>query len=222
MKKVQSFDVFDTLIARKCKEPTDLFDIIEKNLPCRHFKALRIESQRIASSKNGIYTNIDHIYDEYKALNDIADTELLKKAELDYEYEYSIPIVENIKKIKPGDIYISDMYLKKDQIYKLLSKHNINTENSLYVTNGGKSMGTIYEELLRTYYISLHTGDNLHSDIEMAQKYKINTYHTRLSEYTDTENILYNMKLIDLQNSIREFRLKNDDGQRCQKSGYQT
>lgn len=209
MKRVNSFDIFDTLIARNCREPSDLFEMIEKELPYKHFKALRIEAERIASYKNGMYMNFDHIYDEYLELDHEADIDRLKRAELDYEYENSIPIVANIQKIKPGDIYISDMYLKKEQIFRLLKKHNIPIDHDLYVTNGGKHSGKIYEELVRSYRIGLHTGDNAYSDILMAQKYRIPTSHTTVSLFTPTENLLYQRKLFDLQKSIRAFRLKN-------------
>jgi hypothetical protein len=209
MKKVNSFDIFDTLIARNCRNPPDIFHLIEEGLPCKHFAALRMEAERIASYKHKIYMNIDHIYEEYKILNQDADIEKLKQAELDYEYENSIPILCNIQKIRPGDIYISDMYLKKEQIYTLLKKHNIPLMNELYVTNGGKHEGIIYEELKRTYQIELHTGDNVHSDIFMAQRYKIPAFHTTVSFFTETEKLLYDHKLFDLQKSIRTFRLKN-------------
>ena len=33
MNEVTSFDIFDTLLARTVENPTDIFDIIEKNFP---------------------------------------------------------------------------------------------------------------------------------------------------------------------------------------------
>jgi predicted HAD superfamily hydrolase len=101
------------------------------------------------------------------------------------------------------------MYLKPEHIYKLLSLHNINTDNLLFVTSGGKANGYIYEKLLKKYSIETHTGDNHHSDIIMAQKYKINTSYTTISSFTSTETILYNLGYIDFQKSIRKYRLAN-------------
>lgn len=37
---VNSFDVFDTLIARNVKYPIDIFDIIEKTYPFPNFKKI--------------------------------------------------------------------------------------------------------------------------------------------------------------------------------------
>jgi hypothetical protein len=203
-----SFDIFDTIIARQCKEPCDIFDIIEKSFPYNNFKNIRRESERVAYEKYGIHTNIDDIYDEFKKItND--NIEILKEYEINKEIEYSIPIISNINKIKTGDIYVSDMYLKPEHIYKLLSLHNININNKLFVTSGGKSSGYIYETLLKKYSIQMHTGDNYHSDIIMAQKYNIPTCYTTISSFTSTEHILYNLGYIDFQKSIRKCRLAN-------------
>jgi hypothetical protein len=203
-----SFDVFDTIIARQCKDPRDIFDIVENNFPYKNFKNIRIESERIAYEKYNINMNIDHIYEVFKMLtND--NIEKIKDYEINKEIEYSIPIVSNINKIKPGDIYVSDMYLKPEHIYKLLSHHKINIDNKLYVTSCGKSTGKIYESLLKKYSIQMHTGDNYHSDIIMAQKYNINTCYTTISSFTTTETLLYNLGYIDFQQSIRKCRLAN-------------
>ena len=206
-----SFDIFDTIIARQCKDPRDIFDIVENNFPYKNFKNIRIESERIAFEKYNIHMNMDDIYDAFKILTNENDhnIEKIKEYEINKEIEYSIPIVSNINKINPGDIYVSDMYLKPEHIYKLLSLHNINIDNKLYVTSGGKSTGAIYEQLLKKYSIQMHTGDNYHSDIIMAQKYKINTCYTTISSFTITETLLYNMGCINFQKSIRKFRLAN-------------
>lgn len=206
----KSFDIFDTIIARQCKNPSDIFDIIENEYPYKNFKNIRLESERIAYNQYNINMNIDHIYEVFKTLtNENEPIDLLKEYEINKELEYSIPIISNINKIKNGDIYVSDMYLKPEHIYKLLSLHNINIDNLLFVTNGGKANGYIYESLLKKYSIETHTGDNHHSDIIMAQKYKINTCYTTISSFTSTETILYNLGYIDFQKSIRKCRLVN-------------
>lgn len=211
MLEANSFDIFDTLIARKCKNPWDIFKIIEIEYPYNGFFDLRCKSEKKAYDKYLIHTNIDNIYECFKSLTNENDDviEKLKKFEINTEIEYSIPIVSNIKNIKDNDIYISDMYLKPDHIYKILEKHNININNKLFVTSGGKSTGVIYEKILEKYNINLHRGDNLHSDIFMANKNGINTFHTKIHEFTSTENLLYDFKLFEFQKSIRQFRLEN-------------
>lgn len=211
MINANSFDVFDTLIARKCKYPHDIFEIIELNFPYPNFKKYRMKAEEHSYNILNINNNIDHIYSSFAIITkeSIDLIEKLKEYEIQTEYEYSIPIISNINKIKENDIYVSDMYLKSEQIYKLLSKHDININNKLFVTNGGKHDGSVYEKLLKTYNINLHTGDNLHSDVLMANKFGIMAFYTKISNFTSTENLLYDLKFIKLQQCIREFRLKN-------------
>lgn len=209
MQQVNSFDVFDTLIARNCRSPSDIFDIVERDCPCKDFKRLRINAEKIAYDIHGMKTNIDDIYNSLKQLIDYPDMEQLKNFELKTEMENSIPITSNINKVKDGDIYISDMYLKPEQIYSLLEKHNINTKNKLYVSSGGKQNGSMYKELLRTYKIGIHTGDNIESDIRMAKRFNISTFHTQIHGFTSTEQMLYEMGLYDFQMNIRKCRLEN-------------
>lgn len=203
--KVNSFDIFDTIISRQCKNPSDIFDIIENEYPYKNFKELRIQAERMAYEKYKIKMNIDHIYLFFKELSN-DDVDKLKKYEIQKEIEYSIPILSNIRKIKKGDIYISDMYLKPAQIIRLLSLHKI-PPNRLIVTSGGKADGTVYKTVHK--YIDIHTGDNYHSDILMANKYNINAFHTTLSSFTSTENLLYDLGYIEFQKSIRKYRLEN-------------
>jgi len=203
-KKVNSFDVFDTLIARNIKHPTNIFDIIEEKYPFKNFKNIRIDAE-IQTNKT-----FDDIYVKFKNITKLKDDEIdnIKKYELDIEYQYSIPIMTNINKIKEGDIYISDMYLSEEHIKKLLSKHNINTNNKLYVSSGGKHSGYKYEKLSKDYDIVLHTGDNVHSDINMSKKYGINSYLSKYHIYNDFELALNNHNIM-MANIYREMRLMN-------------
>ncbi len=43
--KVNSFDVFDTLIARSVKHPQDIFTIIERTFPQPNFRKQRIDAE---------------------------------------------------------------------------------------------------------------------------------------------------------------------------------
>lgn len=46
----------------------------------------------------------------------------LKKLEYDIEFEQSIPITENIRKVTAGDVLFSDIYLPENFIRRLLDK----------------------------------------------------------------------------------------------------
>lgn len=63
-KEYVSFDIFDTLIKRDVKKPTDIFSIIEHNYKIYDFYKRRIEAEKIAR-KGKVDTTIDEIYDIY-------------------------------------------------------------------------------------------------------------------------------------------------------------
>ena len=208
---VNSFDIFDTLIARECKNPKDIFFIMENILNLKNFANNRVKSEEISHNIYKINNNLDNIYSELQKILKVDDNEIekIKLLELDIEYKNSIPIISNINKIKDGDIYLADMYLTSDQIINLLKKHNINVNNKLYVTSGGKADGSIYKYIINNYKLDLHTGDNYVSDIINAEKFNIKTKYTTISKFTDVENFLYDNKYYVFQKLIRKYRLQN-------------
>jgi len=96
MKNVNSFDVFDTLITRKNQNPTDIFDIVEKEFPYKNFKSIRILAQ------NNSNHTIENIYYMFQLLTRDSNETInkLRDFELKIEMENSIPIVSNIETLK--------------------------------------------------------------------------------------------------------------------------
>jgi len=204
MNCVNSFDIFDTLLARDVYNPTDIFNIIECEYPYKNFKSLRITAQSMANQL------IDDIYNKFKEITGETDETIqkLKSYELLIEKQHTIPIMSNILKINDGDILVSDMYLTHSNIMELLDYHGINKKITLYVSSGGKSNGSIWKELNTKYKILNHTGDNMHSDIKMANMHNINTTYTNIHKFTHLEeSLLYNNK--ELGALLRKFRLLN-------------
>lgn len=204
-KSVNSFDIFDTLLARKVKIPTDIFKIIEQKYNIPNFYENRIKAEQLS---NGLF---DDIYKKYKDITQIDDNDLitLKNIEIHAELDNIIPIQSNINKIKDGDIIVSDMYLPLNILIKFLKKIGINKNVMIYVTPNGKSSGNIWKGLTKDYNIISHIGDNLHSDIKMAKEFGIKAIHTQIHKYTDLEKTLIDNSFSELANIIREFRLLN-------------
>lgn len=201
---INSFDIFDTLLARKVKNPTDIFDIVEKTYPYSNFKSLRIEAQNRSNH------TMDSIYHNFALLTNEND-ETIKKLryfELKTEMENTIPIITNILKINDGDIFVSDMYLSSDEIRKLLQYHNINSNTTLYVSSDGKHTGSMWHFLHDKYSIKHHFGDNYHSDIVMSSKYNILGVLTNTHKFSCLEESLI-YKDFDLCTFFRVFRLMN-------------
>ena len=205
MKSVNSFDIFDTLLARTVENPTDIFDIVEKTYSYPNFKNIRIQSQNQSNH------TIESIYHNFKLITNETDDVInkLREFEVQTEMENTIPIISNINKIKDNDIFISDMYLSSSEIRKLLDYHNINKNTKLYVSSGGKSNGQMWEKLTKEYKIMKHYGDNLHSDIYMASKYGVEGIYTQIYKFTHLEKTLIDAGEIALCKSFRTFRLMN-------------
>jgi hypothetical protein len=205
MRKITSFDVFDTLLARTVENPTNIFDIVEKQFPYKNFKDLRLRAQNQSSQ------TMDAIYDEFKKITNESDETInnLREFELITEMENTIPILSNVSKIKDGDIFVSDMYLSSNEIRRLLDYHNINKNTELFVSSGGKSDGTMWETLTQTYKINSHYGDNHHSDIMMASRYGIKGVYTEAYKFTVLESQLIQNNEYELCQQIRKFRLAN-------------
>jgi len=205
MREIKSFDIFDTLLSRTVENPTDIFDIVEKQFPYNDFKKLRIQSQ------NQSIQTMDAIYNEFKKLTNESDETInkLREFELITEMENTIPILSNISKIKDDDIFVSDMYLSSNEIRKLLDYHHINKNTELFVSSGGKADGTMWEFLTKTYKINSHYGDNYHSDIVMASKYGIKGIYTESHKFTVFESHLIKNNEFELCKQIRKFRLAN-------------
>lgn len=183
---VISFDIFDTLIFRPFKAPTDLFYIVGEKLKYPDFRRLRILAEQTAREEKRKQKGITEITieDIYNTLAEMTglDKDTAIKVELETELElcYANPymkqvfdiIAKNDKKI----IIISDMYLTDSFMSKLLDKNGFLGYNNLFVscTYGfSKNNGKLYAEVKKQLGGQLsyaHVGDNVHSDIIMAEK----------------------------------------------------
>ena len=199
---INSFDVFDTLLARRTFYPTDIFDIIEKNFPYQDFKTIRCHAQNMS---NGTF---DDIYDKFQHISGIDDNtkNLLKNFEIQTEIYNSYLISTNVNRVQDGDILISDMYLNDTQIMHILKSIGFDKKVKLYASPGGKHTGEIWKMLKSEYFFGVHLGDNLHSDVNMAQKNGINAEHTSIHSWNSTELFFKDNNLMDFALLLREFR----------------
>lgn len=135
-----------------------------------------------------------------------------------YEFANLIPIAENVAKVKPDDIFISD-YGDGTQIY-----HDFLTRalrevcgltNKIFVTPGGKYARIIWATVRAQGYNPLtHTGDNGPADVESPKSVGIEGILSRLSPFTEPEQFLYDKGLQNLALICREARLTTFDNDR--------
>src|ERR1051326_3923896 len=79
------------------------------------------------------------------------------------------PIAENIAKVQPDDIIVSDYYdhAKAERIIREVCR----LQNKFFVTEKGKASGEIWKTLRKQdYIIQSHTGDHPVTDIASAER----------------------------------------------------
>lgn len=204
---MNSWDCFDTLIARRFFYPKTIFDVVGQQLNDPDFKSKRIAAEK---SSNKTYQDI------YARLPNI-DPQI----ELDVELEHSFPIMENMSKVQDGDLILSDMYLSKEFVEKLLRKCGLTKKVDIIVTPDGKKKGWIWKSIKEKYKIDAHYGDNQKSDVISANLHGINGIYTGAFDFSNTERLVYThdkqlacwMRYIRLQNpytSNHHTQLWND------------
>lgn len=171
-KKLVSFDVFDTLIARKCGAPQNIFDYVEKKILESHDREIvgekdilsrfmyyrKVSEQRAFedSQAHKKESSLEDIYNEFRFITGVnADTaDILKQMELSAEIENcygiknTIDLLKNYLNENYRVVLISDMYLSSEQIYKVLEGIDpIFSELKIYVSseqNATKASGELF------------------------------------------------------------------------------
>lgn len=216
MEKVQSFDFWDTLVAREALRPIDIFQYMkeENNLPIDFQKQRILAEQRSSGNFNTIYNELQK---HYKWSNEYR--EYVKSLEIVTEIRYIIPVQENLNRVNDGDIIVSDMYLPEEAFRNILKFIGFEKKVTFYISCSGKHNGTIWPELLKTYTIKLHLGDNPHSDIATAKKFNIPTELTVLTEFTKAEMYFIQTKeLMSIGHVLRRLRLASPFNNKTEKA----
>lgn len=188
--KYVSFDLFDTLIFRSVKDPTDIYEIVQTEYNKKHnsvinnFKQLRHCAEiQVRNLHPELETNLDEIYEAIPMEPSVKDEFkiLEEKIEVENCIENQIMIdILNVCKDEGKKILITtDMYLPRQTIEAILYKLNIRKDR-LYLSNEigiTKASGKLFSYVLSDLHISgeqmIHLGDNLISDISRPKEYGI-------------------------------------------------
>lgn len=246
--KVVSFDIFDTLLVRHVWEPHDLFyfldqkfiDLLNVNINIE-FHKIRSYCEHLARERAHLHgldeITLDDIYEEIN-LQYGYDKEILKiikEYEMDLELQLCkkrdmlYDIYEMCMYIGKEVIYISDMYLPEEFIYKMLEKNKYSINNTLFMSSTHKitkRSSKLYSYVLEEKKILnkeiIHIGDNLESDVMMANSVGIKGIHIprTIDAYTflDKEKNNVRKEFIDMyydNNFIRNLTLFSNIGSRC-------
>ena len=206
---LKSWDIFDTLIARRCIFPQNIFRIVEQISKVTNFANARAGAEQNVARRMPNYT-LEDIYTELKTVSN-ASQELcdkLKSLEINVEIDQCIPITENLRQVKAGDILISDMYLPEKVIRKMLDKAGLFAPVEIVITSGGKSSGRIWKQLADQNKFVFHIGDNKFSDIQRPREYGMDSAISVISQPNVFEQWLM-QRDFQFAAYLREIRLKN-------------
>lgn len=232
--KFVSFDIFDTVVKRNVRIPTDVFDLVEEEYnelySCNlsSFKKNRRASEKNARRKSiNEEVTLKEIYKELLNYYNSDQIDKLRDIEIKFEkilcrnnsefnkiYSYA---KEKGKKI----IITSDMYLDRSVIEEILYNSNITDYEKLYLSSEiglTKHKGSIYNYILKDLKCNpneiLHIGDNDISDFKQAKANGINTYKIDNNIHSNRVNKYNNLSVTDINrlNIINSFINHNLNG----------
>lgn len=205
-RSVVSYDLFDTLVARRCVEPQGIFRIMARHLQVPNFPKARIEAERLLM--HGEF-DLEDIYRNVGTILGLSadDTHAMMDLEIQTELDNMIPIQQVVSMVRPQDIVVSDMYLGIGILRKILHEKLGLIHNQLFVSCHGKKNGVVWPALLGEYEIDLHVGDNPVTDLHSPGAFNIPAQLTDLSPLSVFERLVDDAGMHELARAMREARL---------------
>lgn len=200
--KYVSFDIFDTLILRPFLEPTDLFILLNEDFNNitdykydEEFSKIRVSAEIEVRKKKSselseitlteIYDYISQTYNiDRMLLKIIEEKEIETEIRFCYRRNTGYELYRLALALGKKVICISDMYLSKESINKILIKNGYTEIDKRYVSSESKitkHSGELYNYVIKDLKIRkdeiIHIGDNYFADIEKAQENSINSQY---------------------------------------------
>lgn len=194
--EVISFDMFDTLVARKVTRPEDIYEIVGNRLKgLKGFEKLSnfpvIRNQAI-SRMGGVCYTFDELYQNIQVITGLSEEliEVVKQTELSIEKILLAPRNEMInicqKMIDEGkEVYIvSDMYFSSQVLAELLSQCGLKIEKKNIIVSCEKRLNKkegglwkYYSEYVVNGRKAIHVGDDKKSDVEQPIAVGVDAFH---------------------------------------------
>lgn len=182
-----SFDIFDTLIFRPFALPTDLFFLVGEEFDSLDFKNIRIWAEwdaRVKCKERDGYTEVGlkDIWDNLAKETGLSAEEGMEREQeieqkLCYANPFMLKVWKRLQSLNKKMIVVSDMYLPKECIGKILESAGYTGIEKVYVSNEyhkSKADGSLYREVMKDWCANglsiVHIGDNPHSDRDMAKR----------------------------------------------------
>lgn len=204
---MNSFDVFDTLLARRHITSEPIWHQMEQELEAPGFVQARKEAD--TGSRN-LYEIYDILVAQAIIRPEQRNSSINREIEL--EIDVCFPVQKNLDRVNHGDILISDMYLPASAILQLVRSVGLDKQVTLYQSNGDKSQGTVWPKFAGSH-TGLHLGDNRRSDYETPTAADIRAeWFSPATEFTTVERELFDI-LANTALLSRECRLRTNAGQ---------
>lgn len=234
-----SMDVFDTVLHRAVKIPSDLFKevarkglqhgLLDEHLNPDEFALLRIEMERKArKNKKLTHQTTEVTFNEiWQQAPDflihktqLAELELATEVSLSFPNPYMSCLIKDLRLHNKKLMFTSDTYFSRNLIKALFAKAKIEVaDDELLLSNekaADKASGKLFPHLLALFpdikaENILHLGDNLVSDFIQPQSYKIRSlYLAKIHRGTEDEQRQLVLGSLALENPLSTlYRLGN-------------
>lgn len=221
-----SFDIFDTLIRRKALKPVSVFYYVQDmlaqdkvrfpNLMLKDYARIRMQCEanvrewykKTTFLREGdrLEVTLDEIYARMQEVYQLTDMQIdrMKELEQQTEIDQVIPYSEHIELVKQlldsGNkvVLISDMYLPKETIVKMLEKADpVLATLPLYLSNEYGVQKTtkklfleVYKDMDYIYGKWIHYGDSPVADKKRPSELGIQTVNHEIPKFNQYEQLL--------------------------------
>lgn len=199
---VVSFDIFDTLLFRLVRKPSDIFEIVNilhnsnvsKEERVYNFRSIRIRAEEEARKESdGLEVTLEEIYKNITGYSERIKNRL-REEELSCEKKLTYPNLEiafffryslrHAKKV----IITSDIYLDKEFLADILEQNGISKYYKLYASSEHKytkQSGSLFKKIIDEEGVKpqklLHIGNDIRSDVIRPASLGIKTFLYRSS-----------------------------------------
>lgn len=207
----RSFDIFDTLISRRCIWPGAVFEAVEQRSGRAGFAHARRWAERALGDQEYTLADIYGVLAQALGLRP-EEANALLALEVEVELDNVIPVADAIARVQADSLLITDMYLPEAVIRQLLQRAGLPGHLALLRSAHGKRSGKVWSALAAAGLQLAHLGDNPRADIEQPRAAGMQAELTLQTQPTPTEAALIGAGLPLLARVLRESRLATPRG----------
>jgi predicted HAD superfamily hydrolase len=200
--RVIAFDIFDTLLCRPLLDPEATKEIVAQRAAGNLgeiYRQHRCKAEAAARQQAGRDVGLDQVYGEFAKQTGLSQQEVegLRRLEEEVEWHSVSPRGDGVSLLRAARetgkrvVLISDMFLPKDYLERLLKERGIVDWDALYVSNDvgvRKDSGELYRHVLDREGLSpaelLMVGDNERVDVQIPVGLGMPTHHVLRSVET--------------------------------------